>query len=230
MFFVLKSTTEKRRLTETQKTRNHQLGTVADGVDSAVLDDNTLVGGEQALERADDLAQVRLVTLVVVHPLGVHNIMQSNHALRFVHSSTANTTQLLHVGANTQKETQVHTESSDVGTSLAANPEDTKVAIIVEFIELALVDGTDTELALDGRDQGRALEERTSQGLQSAAELSLATRNLVVKADHTDILLTGTLLGLDQAGGAVNADNQAPSNLGVQSTTVTSLLRSKRTN
>lgn len=34
---------------------------------------------------------------------------------------------------------------------------------IVELDELALVNGTDTQLTLDGRDQRRALEEGTSQ-------------------------------------------------------------------
>jgi hypothetical protein len=100
------------------------------------------------------------------------------------------------------------------------------VALIVELVQLALVDGTDTELTLDGGNQGRALEERTSEGLKGAAELSLATGDLVVQTDHAHVLLTGTLLGLDQTGGTVNADNQAASDLGVESTTVTGLLGS----
>jgi hypothetical protein len=130
------------------------------------------------------------------------------------------------VGTDTEEETKVNTESTDVGTSLTADPEDTKVTLVIELVELALVDGTDTELTLDSRDERRTLEERTSQGLQSAAELSLATGNLVVETNDTDVLLTGTLLGLDQTGGTVNADNQAASDLGVESTTVTGLLGS----
>lgn len=116
------------------------------------------------------------------------------------------------------------TESTDVGTSLAADPENTEVAVVVKLVKLALVDSTDTELTLDGRDQRRALEERTSQGLQSTAELRLTTRNLVVEANNTDILLTGALLRLDQSGGTVNADNQTAGDLGVQSTTVAGLV------
>jgi hypothetical protein len=34
-------------LTVSQETRNHELGTVADSVDGAVLDDDTLVADEQ---------------------------------------------------------------------------------------------------------------------------------------------------------------------------------------
>jgi hypothetical protein len=130
------------------------------------------------------------------------------------------------VSTNTEQQTQVNTESTDVGTSLTADPEDTEVALIVELVQLALVDGTDTELTLDGRDQGRTLEESTSEGLEGTAELGLATGELVVQTDHADVLLTGTLLGLDQASGTVNADNQAASDLGVESTTVTGLLGS----
>lgn len=209
-----------------EKTGDHQLSTVADGVDSAVLNDDTLVAGEQRLKRADDLAEVRLVAVVVVDPLGVHDIVQSNHTLGLVHSTGADTAKFLHVGADTEEETQVDTEGTDVGTSLTADPEDTEVALVVELVVLALVDGTDTELTLDGRDQRGTLEERTSEGLQSADELSLAAGDLVVKADDTDILLTGTLLGLDQTGGTVNADDETSSNLGIEGTTVTGLLRS----
>jgi hypothetical protein len=132
------------------------------------------------------------------------------------------------VGTDTEEETKVNTESTDVGTSLTADPEDTKVTLVIELVQLALVDGTDTELTLDSRDERRTLEERTSQGLQSAAELSLATGNLVVETNDTDVLLTGTLLGLDQTGGTVNADDQTSSDLGIKGTTVTSLLGSIR--
>lgn len=45
-----------------EQTRDHQLGTVADGVDGAILDDDALVAGEEGLQRADDTAQVGLCT------------------------------------------------------------------------------------------------------------------------------------------------------------------------
>jgi hypothetical protein len=217
---------EKCSHTVAEETRNHQLGTVADGVDSAVLDDNTLVAGEQGLERADNLAEVRLVAVVIVNPLGIHHIVQSDHTLALVHGSGANTAKLLHVGTNTEEETKVDTEGTDVGTSLTADPEDTEVALVVELVVLALVDGTDTELTLDGGDKRGTLEERTGQGLQSADELRLATGDLVVETDHTHILLTGTLLRLDQTGGTVDTDDQTSSDLGIKGTTVTSLLGS----
>jgi len=131
------------------------------------------------------------------------------------------------VAADTEKKTQVDAESSDIGTGLAADPEDTQVSVIVELDELALVDGSDTELTLDGRDQGGTLEQRTGESLESAGELSLATGQLVVEADDSHVLLSSTLLGLDETGGAVNADNQAARDLGIESTTVTSLFTSE---
>jgi hypothetical protein len=44
----------------TEETGDHELGTVADGVDGRVLDDDALVAGEEGLERADDAAEVGL--------------------------------------------------------------------------------------------------------------------------------------------------------------------------
>lgn len=130
------------------------------------------------------------------------------------------------MGTNTQQKTQVHTQGSNVGTGLAAHPEDTQVAVIVKLNQLALVDSSDTELTLDGRNQRRALEQGASKGLEGTSELSLATRQLVVKADDGNILLSGSLLGLDQSSRSVDTDDQAARDLGIKGTTVTSLLDS----
>jgi hypothetical protein len=150
--------------------------------------------------------------------------MKGDEVLLLIHGTRSHTSQLLHVSTDTQQETKVDTECTDVGTSLARNPEDTELSLIVELVEVALVDGSDTELSLDGRNKRRTLEESTSEGLEGTGELLLATGELVVKSDDTDVLLTGALLGLDQAGGAVNTDNQTSSDLGIESTGVTSTL------
>lgn len=225
-FFGQNHVCSRAKRTIAEETGKHELGTVADGVDGAVLDDKTLVGGQESLEGRNDLAEIRLVAGVVHGPLGVKNVVEGDELLGLVHGTGADTAQLLHVAADTEEETQVDAQGTDVGTGLAADPEDTQVAVVVELDELALVDGSDTELALDGGDQGRALEEGTGQGLEGAGELGLAAGELVVKADDGNVLLTGTLLGLDEAGGAVDADNQAAGNLGIEGTTVTSLFAS----
>lgn len=211
-------------LLEAEKTGQHELGTVADGVDGAVLDDNALVAGQKALEGSDDVTEVGLVAVVVVEPLGVEHVVESDEVLGLVHGTGPHTAQLLHVGTNTEQKTQVDAESTDVGTSLAADPEDTELPLIVELVELALVDGTDTELALDGRDERGTLEESTGEGLEGARELGLAAGQLVVQTDDADVLLTSTLLRLDETGSAVDTDNQAASDLGIEGARVTGLL------
>ena len=45
-------------------------------------------------------------------------------------------------------------------------------------------------------------------------------------ANDANVLLSGSLLGLDETGGTINADDEATSDLGVESTAVTSLLDS----
>lgn len=215
---------EAVELTVSEETRKHQLGTVAHSVDSTVLDNQSLVRDQESLKRGDDLAQVRLIAGVVHLPLRIQNIVQSDQLLRLIHRTTSHTTQLLHVRADAQQQTQVHAQCSDVGTSLAADPEDAEVSVVVELDELALVDGSDTEHTLDGGDQGRALEERTGEGLERTRELRPAAGQLIVQADHGDVLFSGTLLRLDEASGAVDADDEAACDLGIEGTAVSGLL------
>lgn len=51
----------------------------------------------------------------------------------------------------------------------------------------------------------------------------------IVEAKDANVLLTSTLLGLDQTSGTVDTDDQTSSNLGIESTTVTSLFDTKDT-
>jgi hypothetical protein len=131
------------------------------------------------------------------------------------------------VTADTEEETKVDTEGTDVGTGLARDVEDGKLALVVELEELARVDGADTELPLDSGDERRALEERTSEGLKSARELGLSTRELAVQTEDCNIFLSGTLLALHETGCAVDADNQTSSDLGIESAGVTSALNTE---
>lgn len=97
----------------------------------------------------------------------------------------------------------MYAKCSDVGSSLTAHPEYTQVSVIVELEALGLVDGSYTEDTLDGRDQWRALEESTGEGLEGALELGLTALNCSVEADDTDVLLSSTLLGLNKTCGTV---------------------------
>lgn len=130
------------------------------------------------------------------------------------------------MGTNAEQETEMHAEGTDVSSGLAADPENTELSLIVELVQLALVDGSDTELTLDSRNQRWSLEERTSEGLEGARKLGLAAGQLVVQANDANILLSSTLLGLDETGRTVDADDEATSDLGIEGTAVTSLLNS----
>jgi hypothetical protein len=213
-------------LLESQKTGKHELSTVADGVDRAVLDNDALVARQKALKGRDDVTEVRLVAVVVVQPLGVEHVVESDQVLGLVHSSRPHTAQLLHVCADTEEKTEMHTQCTDVGSSFAAHPEHAQLPLVVELVQLALVNGTDTELTLDGRNERWSLEKSTGEGLEGARKLRLASGQLVVHANDADILLSGSLLRLDETGRAIDADDEAASDLGIKGTAVASLLDS----
>jgi len=162
------------------------------------------------------------------------------------HGARADATQLLHVAADAEEEAEVDAERADVGAGLARDPEDAEVAVVVELDELAVVDGADAQLALDGRDEGRALEEGARERLDGARELLLGLEG-AVEAQDADVLLacerkeerqarrasqrersgsgrTCALLRLDEAGRAVDADGEAARDLGIEGARVARLL------
>lgn len=85
--------------------------------------------------------------------------------------------------------------------------------------ELTFVDGPDPELPLDGGDEGRALEDGAGEGLEGAGDLG-DVGDGGVEAGDADILLAGTLLGFDEAGGSVDADDEVAGDFGVEGTAV----------
>jgi hypothetical protein len=116
-----------------------------------------------------------------------------------------------------QEQTKMYAKCSDVCSCFAADPEDTKVPIIVKFVELGLMDCSDTELAFDGGDQRRTLEESTCEGFESTSELGFPAGQFVMEADDADVFFTSSLLGFDEACGAIDADDEATGDFGVES-------------
>ncbi len=114
----------------------------------------------------------------------------------------------------------VNALSSDVGTGLARNPEDTHISLLVVVEELALIDGTNTELLLDGRDQRRSLEDGADQARESLLNC-LNLLDVLVKLEDSDVLLTSGLLSLNQTSSVVDAGNEATCDLGIEGTRVT---------
>jgi len=108
------------------------------------------------------------------------------------------------VTTGSKEEAEVKAESTDVGTRLAADVEDAEIALKIKFEELVLVDGSHTELTLDGRDERRTLEESTGEGLDGTSHLGLGL-DCVVKTENGNVLLTCALLGFDETCGSVYA-------------------------
>ena len=62
---------------------------------------------------------------------------------------------------DTEEEPKVNAKGSNIGTRFAGHPEDTKVAVVIEFERLGVVNSPYTELSFDSRYEGRSLEEGT---------------------------------------------------------------------
>lgn len=94
--------------------------------------------------------------------------MHGDHVIVFAQRTAANTAQFLHVTTYTEKETEMHAKRTDICAGLTRHPEDGQVALLIKLKEVRFVDGTNTELTLDGRDERGTLEEGTRQGLNRA--------------------------------------------------------------
>ena len=68
----------------------------------------------------------------------------------------------------------MYAQCSDVCSSFAADPEYTKMPVIIKLVELALVYCTDPQLTFDGGDQWGSLEQSTGECLQGSCKLRLA--------------------------------------------------------
>ena len=200
----------------TQDARKHELRAIADGVDGGVFDDDTRVASEEDLEGHDDTTQVVLLAVVLVVPLGVLDVVKGDHGAVFLQRATAVAAKLLHVGAAADEIADVDAHGTDVSSSLAADPEDAEVTLLVVLDELRLVDRPHTELLLDGRDEWGTLEAGTSEGLESLLHLLLGLIDLGMQLDDGDVLLTSGLLGLHKSGRIADAGDEAASDLGVK--------------
>ena len=136
----------------TKDARQHKLCTVANGIDRSVFHDNSWISGKQNLKRHDDSSQVVLLSVLLEVPLSILNIVQSDHAAIFFQSTRSVSAEFLHVGAAAEQVSNVDAHGSNVGTSLAAHPEDAHVSFFVEFKQLSLIDCSNSKLFLDGRD------------------------------------------------------------------------------
>ena len=127
------------------------------------------------------------------------------------------------MGTTTEEIADMHTEGTDVGASFTADPENAHVTVFVVLNQLRLIDSSDSELLLDGRDQGWSLEAGALKRIESLLKL-LDLVNRLMQLDNCDVFLTSRLLSFDQAGGVVDAHDEASSDFGVESARVARLV------
>ena len=114
--------------------------------------------------------------------------MHRDNIVILAHRPAPYAPELLHVPADTKNKPEMHTERPDVRARLARHQEHGQVALLVELEQLGLVDRAHAELPLDGRDERRALEERTGQGLDRAGEGSGVGQGRVEAKDGNVLL------------------------------------------
>lgn len=127
------------------------------------------------------------------------------------------------MGSHSEQISNMTTESSHIGSSLTVDPENTHVSLLIVLDKFTLVDGSHSQFLLDGRDEWRSLEARSSQSLEGSLQL-LDIVETAMELDYSDVLFTGALLGFDESGCVVDANNKASCDLWIQGTRVASFL------
>ncbi len=117
-------------------------------------------------------SRVRTVPSIVIRPLGIQDIVHGHHVVVFVKCSAAHPSQLLHMPSNTKQQSHMYAKRPDVRAGFAGDPEHGEIPLLIDLQKFRLVDGTDTELTLDSRNQRRPLEKSTSHGLNGPGKRS----------------------------------------------------------
>ena len=144
---------------------------------------------QQDLKGHDHAAEVALVAELLIVPLGILNIVHGDHGVIFLECTRADTSEFLHVSTHSEYVSDVNTEGSHVGASLARHPEDAHVSLLVVVKQLALVDRAHTQLLLDGGDQRRTLEHGASETQQGLLDL-LDLVDVLMELHDCDVLFT----------------------------------------
>lgn len=80
-------------------------------------------------------------------------------------------------------------QGTNVSASLAADPENTHITVFVVFNKLGFIDGSNSKLFLDGRNEGRSLEAGTFERVKCLLELLDLVKRLM-EFDNSNVLLT----------------------------------------
>ena len=86
--------------------------------------------------------------VVLIFPLSINDIMQSEHVVILGHDSRTHPSKLLHVSTSPQQQPNVNTHRSHVGACLATHPKNTQLLVGVILDQLALINGSDPQFPL----------------------------------------------------------------------------------
>lgn len=95
--------------------------------------------------------------------LGIDDVVHGDELVVLVRDSGPVSSQLLHLAAHSEQQTEMDADGTHVRARLALDPEDALLLLLIVLDQLVLVDGTDTQLTLHGGNERRALEEGTGQ-------------------------------------------------------------------
>lgn len=143
---------------------------------------------------------------MVVSPLGILDVVHGDEVIIFSHQTTSDSSEFFHVSSDSEKETHMNAECSDVGSGLAGDPEDSESLFLIVLEQLGVIDGSDSEFSLDGRDEGWFLEDGSEERFKGLSQLNLGL-DFSVQSDNTNVLFSGSLLTLNKSGSSVQTDN-----------------------
>ena len=99
---------------------------------------------------------------------------------------------------NTQKESKVHTQSTDVSAGLTVHPEYSEISLLIKFKEFGLINSSDTKLTLHSWDEWRTLKKSTSKCLQRPGKCSRVLKG-PMKSKYSNVLLSYGIIRLSAA-------------------------------
>lgn len=120
----------------------------------------------------------------------------------------------------------MNAQRSHIEASLDAHPKYSHLLLFIELDELAIVDGANTQVSLDGRDHRRTLKDRTRQRLQRLLNF-LHIIDGRVKTHNADVLFASALLRLGQSSRSIDAHDQRAGHFGIERARMAGLLHAQ---
>lgn len=87
--------------------------------------------------------------------------------------------------------------------------------LVVKLDQFRFVNGSDTQLPLDGRNERRTLEQSAGQSFDRTSEL-LFRFERAMQTNDADVFFTCALLRFDETGCSVDANGQAASDFWIE--------------